>query len=143
LILNGEFAVCDQWPAAEPWGAGVDLSRTFTPWSSKLLTPIGKPVSLGPGGAARWSSPRLDEVIEKMGRTDPFADVEGTRLLGIEGLKIVVEEMPTIPTYGYCGAVAWDEYYWTNWPGAENAYTQPYQHWPNFKYMLPFLKPKK
>jgi peptide/nickel transport system substrate-binding protein len=142
LILNGEFAVCDQWPAAEPWGAGVDLSRTFNFWHSSLLTPIGKPVALGPGMAARWSNPKLDAIIDKMQVTDPFAEIEGTRLLGIEALKIVVEEMPTIPTYGYCGAVAWDEYYWTNYPGAENPYSQPYHHWPNFKYMLPFLKAK-
>jgi len=143
LILNGEFEVSSQWPAAEPWGAGVDLSRTFDPWHSRLLTPIGQSIALGPGGGARWSDPRLDEIIEKLEATDPFADVETTRLLGIEGLKVVLEEMPTIPTYGYCGPVAWDEYYWTNYPGAENPYTQPYQHWPNLKYMLPFLQPQE
>jgi peptide/nickel transport system substrate-binding protein len=83
----------------------------------------------------------MDEVIERMEKTDPFAEVEATRLLGIEALKIVLEDMPTMPTYGYCGAVAWDEYYWTNWPGAEDPYSQPYHHWPNLKYMLPFLQP--
>ncbi|BER93080.1 ABC transporter substrate-binding protein [Atrimonas thermophila] len=143
LVLNGEFEVSTQWPAAEPWGAGVDLSRTLEPWHSRLLTPIGQPVTLGPGGGARWSNPELDKIIEEMGMTDPFADVETTIALGIEALKILVREMPTIPTYGYCGAVAWDEYYWTNYPGAENPYTQPYQHWPNFKYMLPFLEKAK
>jgi peptide/nickel transport system substrate-binding protein len=142
LVLMGQFEVATQWPAAEPWGVGVDLSRTFDVWSSSLLTPIGQAVTLGPGGAARWSDPRLDELLKKMETTNPFTEVEATRLLGLEALKIVVEEMPTIPTYGYCGAVAWDEYYWTNYPGAENPYSQPYQHWPNFKYMLPFLKAK-
>ena len=143
LVLNGEFEVSSQWPAAEPWGAGVDLSRTLEPWHSRLLTPIGQPVTLGPGGGARWSNSELDKIIEKMGMTDPFADIETTTSLGIEALKILVKEMPTIPTYGYCGAVAWDEYYWINYPGAESPYTQPYQHWPNFKYMLPFLKKAK
>ena len=142
LVLMGQFEVATQWPAAEPWGVGVDLSRTFDVWSSSLLTPIGQAVTLGPGGAARWSDPRLDELLKKMETTNPFTEVEATRLLGLEALKIVVEEMPTIPTYGYCGAVAWDEYYWTNYPGAENPYSQPYHHWPNFKYMLPFLKAK-
>ncbi|WP_369018595.1 ABC transporter substrate-binding protein [Thermatribacter velox] len=143
LVFNGEFEVTTQWPAAEPWGAGVDLSRTLDPWHSRSVVPIGETVAVGPGGAARWSNPELDKIIEKMEITDPFADIETTRLLGIEALKIVVKEMPTIPTYGYCGAVAWDEYYWTNYPGAENPYTQPYQHWPNFKYMLPFLEKAK
>jgi peptide/nickel transport system substrate-binding protein len=49
--------------------------------------------------------------------------------------------MPGIPTYGYIGFVGWDEHFWTNWPGSENAYNQPYTHWPNFKYTTPFLKP--
>lgn len=143
LHLMGEFEVGTMWPAAEPWGVGVDLSRTFDVWHSSLLTPIGQAVTLGPGGAARWSDPRLDELLKKMETTNPFTEVEATRLLGLEALKVVVEEMPTIPTYGYCGAVAWDEYYWTNYPGAESPYSQPYQHWPNFKYMLPFLKTKE
>ena len=139
--MNGDFQVNATWPAREPWGAGVDLSRTFDLWHSSLLTPLGEPVAHAPGAAARWSDPRMDDVIERMEKTDPFAEVEATRLLGIEALKIVLEEMPTMPTYGYCGAVAWDEYYWTNWPGAEDPYSQPYHHWPNLKYMLPFLQP--
>lgn len=49
--------------------------------------------------------------------------------VGIEGLKIAVREMPGIPTFGYVGFIAWDQTYWTNWPGAENPYTQPYTHW--------------
>ena len=61
--------------------------------------------------------------------------------VGIEGLKVAVEAMPGTPTFGYIGFIAWDEYYWTNWPGAENAYTQPYTHWGPFKYMTPFLEP--
>ena len=45
-----------------------------------------------------------------------------------------------IPTYGYIGFVGWDETYWTNWPGSEHAYNQPYTHWPNFKYTTPFQR---
>ncbi len=68
-------------------------------------------------------------------------DSEENMELGIEGLKILVEEMPSVPTFGYPGVVGWDEYYWTNYPGAENPYMIPYHHWPNFKYVLPFLEP--
>jgi peptide/nickel transport system substrate-binding protein len=49
--------------------------------------------------------------------------------------------MPGIPTFGYIGFVGWDQTYWSNWPGSENPYTQPYCHWGPFKYMTPFLKP--
>ena len=140
LTLKGEYSVSTQWPAAEPWGAGVDLIRTFDVWHSRVLTPIGETVAIAPGGAARWSDPRMDELIEAMEVTDPIAEEEKTIELGIEALKLVIKEMPTIPVYGYTGPVAWDEAYWTNWPGAENPYSQPYQHWPNLKYMLPFLE---
>ena len=138
---TGDFEVCSTWPAQEPWGAGVDLYRTFMVWHSRLLPALGDLVPAAPGAGARWSDPRMDEVVERMEKTDTFAEAEATRLLGIEALKIVLEEMPTMPTYGYAGALVWDEYYWTNWPGAEDPYVQPYHHWPNLKYMLPFLQP--
>jgi peptide/nickel transport system substrate-binding protein len=142
LVPMGEFEVCTQWPAYTLL-TGVDLWRTLSVWSSSLLVPIGQAATFGAGGAARWSNPRLDEILAELEAIDPLADAETARLLSIEGLKIAVEEMPTIPTYGYCGAVGWDEYYWTNYPGAENPYSQPYHHWPNLKYMLPFLEPKR
>ena len=109
----------------EPCGCGT-----------KYVQPIGE-VSVG--HHCRWSNPELDKIIdamEKMGFDDP----EGMDL-AIDGLKILVAEMPSIPTFAYPGFVGWDETYWTNYPGAENPYQQPYQHWPNFKFMLPFLEP--
>ena len=139
MTLQGNFEVSTTWPAREPWGVGLDLYRTFSLWHSNFLTPIGEAVTVGPGASARWSNPELDRIIEDMETTNPF-DVERLRLLDIEALKIVVREMPTIPTFTYPSALVWDEYYWTNWPGAENPYSQPFHHWPNFKYMLPFLK---
>jgi len=144
IASKGDFDVCTAWPAHAPWGVGVDLFQVFNAWHSRNFAPVGTPVAGFTGGThSRWTDPRIDKIVERMERIDPIVDTEATRLLGIEALKIVVEEMPTIPTYGYCGAVAYDEYYWTNWPGAENRYCQPYQHWPNLKYMLPFLQPTK
>ncbi|HEY64757.1 MAG TPA: twin-arginine translocation signal domain-containing protein [Caldilineae bacterium] len=138
LNLHGQFDVSTAWPAYEPWGGHVDLFRTFDQWNSAYVEPeLGKPHY---GHLSRWSDPRLDKVIAELKDTD-WSDTERIIELGMEGLKIAVQEMPSIPTYTYVGAVAWDTYYWTNWPGAENIYSQPYHHWPNFKYMLPFLEP--
>ncbi len=133
----GDFQVSGAWPAAEPWGAGVDLYRTFNGFHSSFVRPLGENTA---GRSGRWSSPEMDAVIDGLKGTDP-TDIEATIALGMEGLKILVTEMPTIPTYGYAGFLAWDEYFWTNWPGAENPYIQPYGHWGPFKYMMPFLKP--
>jgi peptide/nickel transport system substrate-binding protein len=82
----------------------------------------------------------MDDIIKRLRETDPF-DTEAVKAIGIEGLKEAVKNMPGLPTYGYIGFVGWDETYWTNWPGSENAYNEPYTHWPNFKYTTPFLKP--
>jgi peptide/nickel transport system substrate-binding protein len=81
----------------------------------------------------------MDDIIKRLRETDPF-DTEKVIAVGTEGLQEAVKNMPGVPTYGYIGFVGWDEYFWTNWPGSENPYCEPYTHWPNFKYFTPFLK---
>lgn len=134
---EGQYQVSSEWPAPEPWGAGADLYRVLNNFNSEFMQPLGV---LNQGHNSRWSSPEMDDVIKRLRATDP-TDIEATVAVGIEGLKLLIEEMPTIPTYGYAGFMTWDEYYWTNWPGSENPYIGPYAHWGTFKYMLPFLEP--
>ncbi len=136
LNATGDFDVSSNWPAQEPWGAGPDLYRVLNYYNSEYIKPLGDTTN---GHPSRWSSSEMDAVIEKLRNTDP-ADYQAVVDVGIEGLKIAVTEMPGIPTFGYIGFVTWDEQYWTNWPGAENPYTQPYTHWGPFKYMTPFLE---
>lgn len=138
LTLVGDFDVTGVWPGKEPWGAGPDLFRTLDDWNSAYVKPLGQ--NNQATYDSRWSSPEMDAVIKKLRETDPF-NTDAVVAAGIEGLKIAVKNMPGIPTYGYVGFIAWDQYYWTNWPGSENAYNEPYTHWPNFKYTTPFLKP--
>ena len=138
LGATGDFDMgAGPWPAQEPWGAGPDLYRTLDRWNSAYIKPLGERTQ---GQYSRWSSPEMDDIIKRLRETDPF-DTEQVIAIGIEGLKEAVKNMPGVPTYGYIGFVGWDETYWTNWPGSENAYNEPYTHWPNFKYMTPFLKP--
>jgi peptide/nickel transport system substrate-binding protein len=138
LTAVGDFDVYGVWPGREPWGAGPDLYRTLDDWNSVYIKPVGERNKAAFN--SRWSSPAMDAIIKKLRETDPF-DTEKVAAIGIEGLKEAVKNMPGIPTYGYIGFVGWDQYYWTNWPGSENAYNEPYTHWPNFKYTTPFLKP--
>ncbi len=137
LGATGDFDVSGAWPAQEPWGAGPDLYRVLDRWNSAYKKPLGERTQ---GIYSRWSSDEMDAIIKKLRETDPF-NTEGVIAAGTEGLKEAVKNMPGVPTYGYVGFVGWDETYWTNWPGSENAYCAPYTHWPNFKYMTPFLKP--
>lgn len=136
LAAVGDFDVSGDWPAYEPWGAGPDMYRTLDRWNSSYIKPVGERTQ---GHVGRWSSPEMDDIIARLRETDPF-DTEAVIAIGTEGLKEAVKNMPGIPTYGYIGFVGWDETYWTNWPGSENAYNQPYTHWPNFKYTTPFLQ---
>jgi len=137
LYNTGDFEVSSDWPSQEPWGAGPDLYRVLDRWNSAYIRPIGEVAAGHPG---RWSSPEMDAAIKTLRETDP-ANYDAVVAAGTEGLKIAVTEMPGIPTFGYIGFIAWDQYYWANWPGSENPYTQPYQHWGPFKYMMPFLEP--
>jgi peptide/nickel transport system substrate-binding protein len=136
LSSTGDFDVANNWPAQEPWGAGSDLFRVLDLYNSAYVKPVGEQAA---GHPSRWSTPEMDAVIKKLRETDP-ADYNAVVAVGLEGLKILVKEMPGIPTFGYIGFVGWDQTYWTNWPGSENAYTQPYTHWGPFKYMTPFVK---
>jgi peptide/nickel transport system substrate-binding protein len=133
----GDFDVTTVWPGKEPWGAGPDLYRTLDDWNSAYIKPVGERNQATFN--SRWSSPEMDAIIKELRETDPF-DTEKVVEVGIKGLQEAVRNMPGIPTYGYIGFVGWDEHFWTNWPGSENAYNEPYTHWPNFKYTTPFLE---
>lgn len=137
LAYTGDYDISGEWPAQEPWGAGADLYRVLDFYNSAYIEPLG---TITTGHTSRWSSDEMDAVIEKLRQTDP-SNTDEVVSTGIEGLKLLVQEMPGIPTFGYIGFVTWDEFYWTNWPGAENPYSQPYVHWGPFKYMTPFLEP--
>jgi len=137
IVDHGDYdvATAGMWPATEPWGGHPDLYRTFYPWKSEYMAPIGE---TNPGHDSRWSDPRIDKIVEEMEKID-WNDPKVIDL-GKEALEILVEEMPTIPTNLYPGIIALDEYYWTGYPTFENPYMIPYSHWPNFKYVLPSLK---
>jgi len=136
LAYVGDFDVSGEWPAQEPWGAGADLYRVLDFYNSAYIEPLG---TITTGHTSRWSSTEMDAVIQKLRETDP-SNTEEVIAVGIDGLKILVQQMPGIPTFGYIGFVTYDETYWTNWPTAENPYSQPYVHWGPFKYTTPFLE---
>ena len=138
VVQRGQYDVSSEWPAAEPWGGHPDLYRVIYPFSKDLYQPVGE---LAPWGnySRWWANDKMEKLITDLRTTDWNNETKIINI-GVEALKVLVEEMPTIPTFNYPGVVAWDTYYWTNYPGAENMYAQPYHHWPNLKYMLPSLK---
>lgn len=133
---NGTFDVSTAWPMFAN-GGDSDLYSVVQTYHSKYQTPIG--TVLAGGREGRFSNPELDAIIDKM-EFVASGDPKITEL-GIEAMKILVREQPGISLGSYVSALGWDETYWTNYPGGDNPYTQPHYHWPNFKFMLPRLKP--
>lgn len=137
LQRHGQFQVTTGVAAHEQEGVTGDLYDCFNCWNSAYLRPIGEWIPAW--NFSRWSDPRIDDLLKRFQLVDP-GDRSTLQALGIEGLKVLVEEMPTVPTFGNVVYQVWDEAFWQGWPGAENTYCQISADWPNFKYMLPFLK---
>ncbi|AAD36274.1 peptide ABC transporter substrate-binding protein [Thermotoga maritima MSB8] len=127
--------------AGEPWGFHPDLYRCFNAFRSEFVKPIGE---LTLGSALRWSDPRMDKIIEELEKTD-WNDYEKVIELGVEGLKLEIEEMVAIPVFNCPITIVFDEYYWTNFPSPENDYARcdNFTTWPQLKYLLHMVKPAK
>ncbi len=136
IIPMGNYEVSGDWPVTEPFGSDPDMYRSFNNYRSSYYRPSGERAV---GHVSRWYDEELDEVLNKMEKMD-YSD-PGIIDLGIEAAKIIIEEMPGISLASYPSFMGWDSYYWTNYPGGDNAYGIPHFHWPNFKFVLPFLEP--
>jgi peptide/nickel transport system substrate-binding protein len=136
-ISLGQFEVSSQLPSYS-WGAHADPTHVFNWYRSEAINPVLGEATFG--GTARWGDPRLDAVIAKNEVID-WNDTDAIVENGIEGLKIMIEGMPTLPLITVSKSIVWDEYYWTNWPGAENSYSNPMHHFGNYKYLLTQIEP--
>lgn len=142
LASEGRFEVLNTAHggfAGEPWGFHPDLYRCFNTFRSDFVKPIGE---MTLGWAGRWSDPRMDKIVQELEKTD-WNDFEKIIQLGLEGLKIQIEEMIAIPLFNCPITIVFDEYYWTNWPSPKNDYARcdVLTTWPELKYILHNLKP--
>ncbi|HSU06790.1 MAG TPA: ABC transporter substrate-binding protein [Acetobacteraceae bacterium] len=134
----GDFHVMIGW-SVETWGGHPDLSFFLDSWHSEFVAPPGK---VQPArNWQRWSNPELDKIIEAIRKID-FDDPKGVEL-GLDYLKLVAREMPTIPLMSYNVFTVMDETYWTGYPNAETApYTDPVPNWANSHSMMVKLRPR-
>jgi len=135
----GDYEAMMAW-SVETWGGHPDLSYFLDSWHSQFVAAPG--ATQTPRNWQRWSSPELDKIIEQI-RTIGFDDPKGVEL-GLDYLKLVAREMPTIPLMSYNVFTVMDETYWTGYPDAVNApYTDPVPNWGNTRYMMVKLRPKQ
>lgn len=122
----------------ETWGGHPDLFWFLESWHTDYYKPEGERAVNK--NTMRYKNEKLDTVIETLQKSD-FDDPKGLEL-GLEYIKIAVEDMPIIPIMSYNVFSVVDEYYWQGFPTAENPYTNPVANWGNTKYMFPKIQPK-
>ncbi len=132
----GDYEAMISW-SVETWGGHPDLSFFLDSWHSQFVAKPGQPQTAR--NWQRWSDPRLDSIIEQIRKID-FDDPKGVEL-GIEYLKLVANEMPTIPLMAYNVFTVMDTTYWDGYPSSADPYTDPVPNWANTKYMMVKLKP--
>lgn len=132
----GDFEAAIYW-TVETWGGHPDLSFFLDSYRSDFIKPTGE--IRPPRNLQRWEDPCLDELIDR-NRSLAFDSPEVVAL-GIDYLKLAVEEMPMIPLMAYNKFAPFDTTYWTGYPSADDPYAAPGPNWSNLRYMIVALKP--
>lgn len=133
---GGDYAAAIYW-TVETWGGHPDLSFFLESYHSDFIVEPGKVQP--PRNLQRWSDPRLDAIIEE-NRKVPFDDPKVAEL-GIDYLKLAVEELPFIPLMAYNKFAPFDLTYWQGYPSADNPYSASGPFWSNLRYMVVQLRP--
>ena len=132
----GDFEAAIFW-SVETWGGHPDLSFFLESYHSDFIKQPGEVQP--PRNLQRWQSERLDAIIEA-NRTVAFDDPKVVEL-GMDYLKLAVEEMPFIPLMAYNKFAPFDTTYWTGFPSAKNPYSASGPFWSNLRYMIVELEP--
>ncbi|MEM1990991.1 MAG: hypothetical protein QW782_10230, partial [Candidatus Bathyarchaeia archaeon] len=93
------------------------------------------------GGFHRWVNGTYDEIVDQIAQMSP----EDPRYLGLveKALEIWYQELPALPLNAQPALIAFNSYYWTGWPSADNPYMQLYYQCASFRFILFQLKPTK
>ena len=116
----------------------LDIDVSFATWHPDLREPeLGERTW---GHVSRWSDPRLGEILDELGLLIAAENMDLFKERILEFNQILIINMPQTQGTGTLDPYTQDNYYWTNWPSAENPYTNPMGHFPTWKYLLPFLE---
>jgi peptide/nickel transport system substrate-binding protein len=135
LMNAGDFDASIAW-TVETWGGHPDLSFFLESYHSDFIKPLGE--NQPPRNLTRWENPKLDEIIEA-NRKVAFDSPEVAQL-GMDYLKLAVEDMPFIPLMAYNKFAPFDETYWTGYPSIDNPYAASGPFWSNLRYMIVALE---
>src|SRR5690606_440561 len=105
-------------------------------YHSDFIKPKGE--TQPPRNLTRWQDERLDTIIEA-NRTVGFDDPKVAEL-GMDYLKLAVEEMPFIPLMAYNKFAPFDTTYWSGCQIAANPVAASGPNWSNLLCMIVALE---
>lgn len=130
---TGQYDIAGYWPTGF---ITKDIYSVISGWDGDLINPVGE-VAAGQG--TRWNNERATEIIQELAKVSP--DSEESYELGLEFVKVAIQDMPFIGFHSGVKFVPANNTCWTNYPTAENPYNGPWWWWSTFKYIVPHLTP--
>lgn len=129
----GNYEIGGYWPTG---GITKDLYSVINGYDATLIVPLGE---RGSGQGSRWNNARATEIIHEMAKLSP--EDEKSYELGMEFVKIAIEDMPFIGFHSGVKFVPTNSTYWENYPSAANSYNGPWWWWSCFKYITTEIAP--
>lgn len=129
----GSYDIAGYWPTG---GITRDLYSQINGWDADLIVPLGE---RGSGQGSRWNNAEATEIIHKLAKVSATSDESYE--LGMEFVKIAIQDMPFIGFHSGVKFVPTNSTYWTNYPCAENPYNGPWWWWSCFKYITTEVTP--
>lgn len=124
---TGEYELRGIWPTGF---ITKDIYNQIMGWDNQYITPVGERTS---GQGTRWDNAEATAIIQEMAKLSP--EDERSYELGLEFLKIAIQDMPFIGFHSGVKFVPTNSTYWTNYPNAANPYNGPWWWWSCFKYI--------
>ena len=129
----GQFTAGAYWPSC---GVQLDFYGNLAGWHKKLVSPIGQTSA---GGPAHLSSDKISDILDEMSKLP--SDDPKIEEVALNLMKAFVEEAGWLPMFGTTKLVPVNNYYWTNYVSADNAYDGPWWWWSCFKFQMPEITP--
>ena len=129
----GNYEIGGYWPTG---GITKDLYSVINGYDADLIVPLGE---RGSGQACRWDNQRATEIIHELAKISP--DDPRSYELGMEFMKIAIEDLPFIGFHSGVKFVPTNTTYWENYPSADNTYNGPWWWWSCFKYITTEITP--
>jgi len=145
-VDNGEFNTVNntnsQMDVMVNWGASCIFNANYlNSWRSITpdnVLPANSTEQLS-GNYARITDPKMFDIVSQAQKLPQDSPQFGQ--LGIDGMKLITENMYYINMMNISTTIPTNTTYWTNFPKADNAYSVPYTWWSSFKKILVSIKP--